>query len=136
MRVGLAQGDGPILVSLGLFQKGLHAVHVGTLRVNRVVSDNFAVAYGANAATARTIVDRALDDWERVITNFNFSGGGNTFNVSISSSDLGPGTRGSTGGLVYDALQKPTSASITMDDNGGGTGWYFDSTPRQRDGSG
>jgi hypothetical protein len=37
---------------------------------NRAAGDNFA-QYGANAAVARAIVERALDDWERVVTDFN-----------------------------------------------------------------
>ena len=92
---------------------------------NRVVSDNFAI-YGANAGTARAIVDRAIDDWERVIVNFNYAGGGNTYNVDISAGAISG--RGVTQNITRnDAIQKkPTSADITMDDNGGGGGWYFD----------
>ena len=45
---------------------------------NRVTSDNFGI-YGANADLARQIVDRAIADWERVIDDFNYTGGGNTY---------------------------------------------------------
>src|SRR6478752_6827979 len=54
-------------------------------------SDGFNAAFGGNSTLARGIVQRAIDDWERVIGNFNYSGGGNTYSVNISSSDLGPG---------------------------------------------
>lgn len=92
---------------------------------NRVVSDNFGI-YGANANLARSIVDRAIDDWERVIVDFNYAGGGNTYNVEISAAPISG--RGVTSGITRDNAvdKKPTSADITMDDNGGGGGWYFD----------
>jgi len=89
---------------------------------NRVVSDNFGI-YGGNAATARAIVDRAIADWERVIVNFNYAGGGNTYNVNISAAPISG--RGAASIQTQNA-GKPTSANITLDDNGGGEGWYFD----------
>ena len=91
---------------------------------------NFATVYGAaNAALATAIVDRALADWGRILVNFNRSNGNNNFNVTFSTSNLGGTTRGSTGSIQTDANRIPTSASITMDNDGGGAGWYFDPTP-------
>jgi hypothetical protein len=89
-------------------------------------TDDFNSLYGASATTARNIVQRAIDDWERVITNFNGTGGRNTYDLTIDAQALGPGGRGSTGSIVYDASNKPQSATIQLDDNGGGEGWYFD----------
>lgn len=101
-----------------------HRVLLSTITwTNRAISDNYGI-YGGNANIARAITDRAIDDWERVITHFNGAGGRNTYSLNISAAAIGG--RGSTGGIVYDALNKPQSANITMDDNGGGTGWYFD----------
>jgi hypothetical protein len=91
---------------------------------NRAVSDGFAI-FGTNEARARAIADRAIDDWERVIVNFNQQGGGNTFNVQIDASLLGGNTRSVTNN-VETLAGKPVSADVTLDDNGGGTGWYFD----------
>ena len=94
-------------------------------------TDAFQATYGslATAQSARAIVDRALQDWQDVIVDFNYGGGGNTYTLSISASDLGGGGRGVTTGLAVDGDGKPTSATITMDDNGGGAGWYFDPNP-------
>jgi hypothetical protein len=93
-------------------------------------SDDFGIYYGGNAATARTIVDRALADWGRVIQNFNYAGGGNTFSLNISAAVFSDSTLGLTDNISTDSQGKPTSARIRMDDNGaGGNGWYFDPTP-------
>src|SRR5262249_43538479 len=35
-------------------------------------TDNFAATYGTNATAARAIVDRAIDDWQKVIVDFNY----------------------------------------------------------------
>ena len=94
--------------------------------VNRVASDNFSV-YGADTNLARSIVDRAIGDWERVITNFNYSGGSNTFNLTLTAQS---GFPGSTNITDVDAQGKPRAASVKLDDfGGGGQPWYFDPTP-------
>ncbi len=90
---------------------------------NRVVGDNFA-AYGANTAVARQIVDRAIDDWERVIVNFNYANGTNTFHMDITADT---GACGSSSTATVDPLGKPTSSNIEMHPSGcGGNPWYFD----------
>lgn len=86
-------------------------------------TDSFNAIYGGNATIARNIVQRAIDDWERVIVNFNYSNGTNTYNVTVNAAPISG--RGGTGSLTQ-LNGKPTSAVITMDDNGGGEGWYFD----------
>ena len=87
-------------------------------------TDSFNAIYGASATAARNIVQRAIDDWERVIVDFNGFGGRNDYDLTIDAAAISG--RGSTGSVSYDLLSKPQSATITMDDNGGGTGWYFD----------
>src|SRR4051794_25192649 len=94
-----------------------------------VDSDGFNANYGANATLARNIVQRAIDDWERVIPNFNGFGGRNTFSLDLSAGPLGAGTFASTSGITFDLAFKPDSADITLDDNAAGDGWYFDATP-------
>jgi hypothetical protein len=94
-------------------------------------SDSFNSTYGINATLARAIVQRAIDDWERIILNFNRSSGTNTYNVTINAADLGGTGRGRTNNFTWDAQGKPLSCTITLDDTGGdgGGGWYFDPEP-------
>src|SRR5262249_11224339 len=95
---------------------------------------SFNAVYGSNAAAAQSIVDQAIVDWQNIIGNFNYANVGqpgsapqaNTYTVSISASPLGAGGRGSTTINSVDAAGKPFNASITLDDDGGGAGWYFD----------
>lgn len=88
-------------------------------------TDGFNANYAANATVARAIVQRAVDDWARAIVNFNYSGGGNTFNVDIRAAPIGG--RGLTQNITHNA-GKPNSADIILDDNGGGGGWFFDNS--------
>ncbi len=94
--------------------------------VNRDTDTTFAAQFGANAALARAAVDRAMSDWGAVIQNFNYSDGTNTLPLTITAQDLGPGARGQTSYTAIDAQGKPRSAAITVDNDGGGAGWYFD----------
>jgi len=96
-------------------------------------SDNFQV-YGANMNTARSIVDRAISNWNQLVDldwdgdnnpNTNLSG---NLTIRVSALDLSyldPTTRGSTALLGYDAQGRPTGADISMDDNGADHGWHF-----------
>src|SRR5688572_21627619 len=59
-------------------------------------TDDFNAVYGVNATLARSIVQRAIDDWERVIVNFNGSGGRNSFTLTLSADFLGAGVAGET----------------------------------------
>src|SRR5262249_13948070 len=53
-------------------------------------SDGFNAVFGANAATARRIVDAAIASWEGVIDNFNYSDDqSNTFRMTVSMSNTG-----------------------------------------------
>jgi hypothetical protein len=83
-------------------------------------SDRFELRYGADVAPlARQIVSRAIEDWNAVITDSNLS-------LSVLADPLAG--RGGTGGVLY-SNGRPISANISLDDNGGGVGWYFDQTP-------
>jgi hypothetical protein len=92
----------------------------------------------ANAGIARQLVNRAIDDWESVISNFNYTEDtdsdpnnnlNNTFTLNVIAALPGqiPG-RGRTED-VYFPNGRPVSANIFMDDNGEGSGWLFDTTP-------
>jgi hypothetical protein len=100
-------------------------------------TDLFNATYGANAVAARSIVDTAISRWETVIQNFNYNNVGqpgyasaaNTYNLSIFAGNLGGGGRGVTTNIIVDPDGKPFNAIISLDDNGGGQGWYFDPAP-------
>ena len=94
-------------------------------------SDNFSV-FGAQAETARNVVDAVLLAFERMIGDFNYSNGTNNFNVSISTSGNHNGASASLNtGTVLSG--KPKSGSVTMGrgSNGAGSGWFFDPTPEE-----
>ena len=94
-------------------------------------NDGF-IFFGANQNVARDIVHRAIGDWERVIVDFNYDDNGsnlnNTFELTINAASMGFGVRGSTTHTAHDdnTDRKPTAATVTLDDDGGGLGWYFD----------
>jgi hypothetical protein len=95
--------------------------------VNEATTDNFGV-YGAAAATARQIVHRAIDFWQRVIVNFNHTGGaGNALNLTVTASGGGIANGGAT---AYDNGGRPTAGSIAV--GTGATTHYFD--PNSDDG--
>lgn len=94
--------------------------------VNRLFGDDFSI-YGANETLARSIVDRAIADWERVISDFNYGGGSNTFNLTLRAEDGFPGQSFITD---VDGNGKPRAALVKLDDfGGGGQPWYFDPVP-------
>ncbi len=95
-------------------------------------SNNFSTIYGTNSAIATQLVNRAIDNWEAVITDFNYDGDNNpltnnTYNLTVTAGDLGGTGRGSAGTTFSSGL--PTQATVTLDNNGGGAGWFFDQTP-------
>ena len=94
--------------------------------VNRLFDDDFSV-YGANETVVRGIIDRTIGDWERVISNFNFSDHTNTYNLTVRAQSGPPGAGSAT---MIDNDGKPHGGTLTLDDfGGGGQPWYFDSTP-------
>jgi Concanavalin A-like lectin/glucanases superfamily len=106
---------------------------------SQVDSDLFGATYGAAAETARAIVTQAINDWSRAIDNFNYNNPGqpgyafqaNTFNLSVFATELGGRTRGSApfNMMRLDPDGKPFQATVFMDNDGGGSGWYFDPVP-------
>jgi hypothetical protein len=87
---------------------------------------------GSEAVAARAVVDAVISAWESVIVNFNQADGGNAIHLNISARDLAPQNPnwlGVTSGIQADGNKKPLSATIQMDDNAAGLGWWFDSTP-------
>ena len=101
-------------------------------------ANQFNDTYGSNALIARQLVNRAIEDWEAIISDFNFDGDqnpltnllNNTFTLNIFAAELTPGNRGVTPGedLVFSS-GRPIEATILLDDNGDGSGWFFDQTP-------
>ncbi|MBI2826009.1 MAG: hypothetical protein HYX69_15095 [Planctomycetia bacterium] len=80
------------------------------------VSDGLTALFGANANQARLIVDRAILDWSEVIANFNYAGGGNTYNLTVNTADLDAIAQG--GATSADAQKKPTAGTVTLDSVG------------------
>ncbi len=102
-------------------------------------SDLFGAAFGAQAAAARLVVDAAIDNWERIIPNFNTVAANgvpaNTINVSFTMEELFGQTLGSAIVQTVDNSGRPRQGSITLDINGsqnndpGILGWFVDPTP-------
>src|SRR5689334_8931934 len=59
-------------------------------------SDRFGAVFGTLANQARAVIDADLAYWSRVISNFNYINGTNTFSLTISmnSTALGNGPGG------------------------------------------
>lgn len=98
-------------------------------------TDGFNTQYGSNAALARTIVDRAVADWNSVITNFNYGPGvgmPTNFDLDVSATTLNTGERGAT--AVTNSWGNTTTgytpfeATVQLDNDGAGAGWYFDTS--------
>jgi hypothetical protein len=96
--------------------------------------------YDDHAALARSIVERAIADWNEVITNFNYaedSDGNpnndlnNTFNLSVIAESLSGSERGivRVADTTFNSTGSPIATTVRLDDNGGGSGWFFDKTP-------
>ena len=74
--------------------------------INRGPADDLDL-FGVNENVARSIVDRAIADWERVIVDFNYGDAANTFDLTV----LGfPGFPGQTVNIAPDVDGKPRSA--------------------------
>lgn len=93
-------------------------------------SDSFNARYGANASLARGIVDRAVRDWSSVVLSFNYATQ-RPFSLRLSADNFGFSTNlaFTTGIISEPESEKPVGATIMMDDNAAGFGWYFDSSP-------
>src|SRR5215211_6655419 len=63
--------------------------------VNRgLASDRFGEVFGASANVARAVVDEAIARWQRVITDFNYSNGTNTYSLTVAMSATSIGNGG------------------------------------------
>jgi hypothetical protein len=78
-------------------------------------SDGFNAMFGGNAQQARLVCDRAILDWEEVIANFNYNGGGNTFNVTIRGENI---SSIASGQVTAQNNGKPTAGLIRLDSVG------------------
>ncbi|TWT85789.1 hypothetical protein Pla123a_05960 [Posidoniimonas polymericola] len=101
------------------------------------IANGFDAEYGAQADLATAIVRRAIGDWERSITSFNYAVDDDadpnnnlddTFTLTLSAGAVSGGI-GVTSSITYGADLRPHEATITIDDDAGGDGWYFDATP-------
>jgi hypothetical protein len=92
-------------------------------------TDNLNAVFGANAATARAVVDAAIQAWETVIVSFNFADGSNAFQLTV----LADPTHKGNGALAWSGLQndgqgRPTSGKIELQSGSDGHGgsYYLD----------
>ncbi|MCS7034671.1 MAG: hypothetical protein NZ561_11875, partial [Phycisphaerae bacterium] len=100
------------------------------------ITDNFAAVFGTMANQARAVVDAAIDDWERVITNWNRSDGTTTLQVTILVAGTGYGGS-AIPAATAPADGKPRTGSIILGagepanfpDPNDSNGWYIDPTP-------
>src|SRR5688572_12926619 len=99
--------------------------------VNRgLASDRFGEVFGAQANVARAVIDEAIDRWERVITDFNYSNGTNTYSLAVAMSGTTNGN--SAVGTATDFIGgKPSAGQVVFarGNDGAGGGWYLDPVP-------
>lgn len=110
--------------------------------------DQFDSTFGANDDLARSVVDAALDAWERLITDFQQAElvllpfphfeNPNTIDITLSMNASGTGFGGGAGAPAeYDSIGHPLARAISIgrgndttgDGVGDGAGWYLDPTP-------
>jgi hypothetical protein len=92
-------------------------------------TDGFNAVFGANADTARAVVDAAILDWESIIQSFNYLNGGNTFSLTVSTDPVNRDTGAITWvGLQTDGAGKPTAGKIQLGsgNDGHGAGYFLD----------
>jgi hypothetical protein len=107
-------------------------------------TDLFGMQYGVNAEIARQVVDRAINDWNKLIVDFDYDGDdnaatNNVFQLTINAQNIptAPGTVTFGQATInnIDGNGRPTSATILMDNDAGvaPTNWFFDPTPNDND---
>ena len=85
-------------------------------------SDGFNSVFGNNANQARAVLDSAINSWAQVIRFFNYSGGGNTYSISINMSGTGSSYGANAGPTNFDSNGKPTAGKMTIGRGGDTTG--------------
>jgi hypothetical protein len=95
-------------------------------------SDRFADIFGAQAETARRVVDQAIIDFERMIGSFNYATPSN-FELTLSMLDAGTGF-GAAAGMTGSLGGKPQEGIVFMGAGNTSTtdpfkGWFVDTTP-------
>jgi Ca2+-binding RTX toxin-like protein len=87
---------------------------------------------------ARDVVDAAIAHWQRVINDFNYSDGTNTYEIEIHMNPDAPDTGASATPLTYDSNGSPRTGTIDIgsggdgpdpDTQGDGINLFLDSTP-------
>ena len=107
--------------------------------VNRgQTSDGFDSVFGTGtpANAARGVLDAVIESWQRAIVNFNYPGGGDTYNITISMAAKGTSTGANAGPTHYTSDGKPDQGTMTIgrggdkgtDGLGDGVGYYLDTT--------
>ncbi len=107
---------------------------------NEFGANDFGATYGANEIFARETVNRAIDDWNSVLTSFNYAEDNDAdpnnnlndeFQLTVFAEILEPGVRGQVdpADSIFNIDSSPTAGTVRLDDNAGGAGWFFDTTP-------
>jgi hypothetical protein len=94
-------------------------------------NDYFNDVFGARAALARSVVDNAISEWTRVITNLNGAGSGNSLPMKISmNSDPTERWIGASTSTGFYGNGMPSNADmiISRGNDGHGGGWYLEPT--------
>lgn len=94
--------------------------------------DRIDEVFGTDAESARAVIDAAFDDWNTVITDFNFPDGTDGFGVHLSMSEtFGLGAAASAEDFYLDPTGGPRAGYINLGPgtDGQGTGWWIDPTP-------
>ncbi len=97
---------------------------------NEGPSDGFDAVYGNGAAAARNVVHAAFNTWASVISNFNYSDGTNTLEITLTTNTTpttGLGSGSST--TLLDGKPKTGTINITGGTDGHGINYFIDSTP-------
>ena len=106
----------------------------GIIWVNRGdASDGVDAVFGTNAAAVRAVVDAAVDNWNRVVTDFGYGEGTNNFalTLSVNANEKNLGGISSLSNSYLDANGRPRQGAIGFGSgtDGKGEGWWIDQTP-------
>lgn len=101
---------------------------------NRGGDDRFDDVFGAQAETAREVVDAAIDAWERVILDHNYTRlRDNTLKVNLKMREDGTGLGAEASSTRIALGGSPQRGEIRIDrgTDGSGAGWFLDETPNE-----